>query len=108
MDSRTQARIPTDKSVAVTVLTAPEMLLEARVKDVSSLGMGIEAPQKVAAGAVVKIEAGDELFLGEVVHCRASEGGWLLGVRLTHVLSGLAALSRMAREFNAALHPASR
>lgn len=109
MERRQQLRVPSNKPVSVTVFTLPEVRLEATVKDVSALGMAIEAPQGVAPGSAVKIEAGDDLFLGEVVHCRALEhGGWFLGLRFTQVLSGLSALSGMVREFEAAMQPLPR
>lgn len=109
MERRQEFRVPTDKPVAVTLFTEPELRLQTRVRDVSPLGMAIEAPQRVAPGSAVKIEIGDDLFLGEVVHCRVlAPAGWLLGLRFTQVLSGLAALNLMVREFEEALAPQPR
>lgn len=112
MDARTHVRVPVSPGdatpVAITVLTGPELRLEGRVKDTSPHGLGIVSPQKVTPGSAVKVETNDNLFLGEVVHCSATDDGWFLGIRVTQVLSGLAALSSMVREFDAFLHPAAR
>ncbi len=108
MDTRKQVRVPADGITAVTVLGEPDIRLDGRVKDVSRQGMGIEVARKVPPGSAIKIETADDLFLGEVVHCRAVDDGWFLGIRISQVLSGLAALGSMVREFEAFLHPAGR
>jgi len=107
MESRREERVPANKSIVLTVLEEPEVRLPAVVKDASARGLGMIAAAPVRPGAAVKIEIADAIFLGEAVHCHGQEEGWLIGVRLHEVLSGLAALNRMAQEFEAFLHPAA-
>jgi hypothetical protein len=106
MEQRREHRVPLDQSVSLTVLGDPETRLTATIKNTSSRGLGLVSPESVACGAAVKIEIGDSIFLGEVMYCETLEGGNFLGIELTEVLSGLAALSRMAQHFTEELAPA--
>lgn len=108
MDNRREARIPRDKPVVLTILVEPERSLSARVRDTSPRGLGIESAESVPPGTPLQIEAEDDLYLGEVVHCRAMPHGWFLGVRFTEVLTGLGALANMVRTFDSYLYPAER
>jgi hypothetical protein len=105
MEQRREQRVPTDQPVSLTVLGDPETRLTAAVKNASGRGLGLISPESVPSGAAVKIEVGDSIFLGEAMYCRAMENGYYLGIELSEVLSGLAALSRMAQEFNDQLEP---
>jgi hypothetical protein len=107
MEQRRDPRVPIEKAVNVTVLGEPETRLTAVVKNTSGRGLGLISSATIAPGAAVKIEIGDAIFLGEAMYSKAlEEGGYFLGIELTQVLSGLAALSRMAEEFSAELEPA--
>jgi hypothetical protein len=99
MENRRNNRIPLERPIVLTVLGDPELRIEASVKNASPRGIGIVAQQPLAAGTAVKIEIGDSMFLGEIMYCRAGEDGFFTGIELTEVLTGLAALSRMAQEF---------
>lgn len=99
MEQRREYRVPIEQSVSLTVLGDPDKVLTATIKNVSGRGLGLVSPESVSSGAAVKIEIGDSIFLGEVMYCEALEGGSFLGIELTEVLSGLAALSRMAQKF---------
>ncbi len=105
MEHRTEQRVPTEQIVRITVLGDPEKRLTATVKNASARGLGLISLEPVKFGAAIKIEFGDSIFLGEAVYCAAVEGGYCLGIELTEVLSGLAALSRLAQEFNDELRP---
>jgi hypothetical protein len=105
MEQRREQRVPTDQPVSLTVLGDPEMRLTAVVKNASGRGLGLISPESVPSGAAVKIEVGDSIFLGEAMYCKAMENGYYLGIELSEVLSGLAALSRMAQEFNDQFDP---
>lgn len=108
MGTREEMRVAVDKPVVLTVLRDPELRLPGRVKDASPHGLGIYTGEPVPPGSPIKIEIGDALFLGEAVYCRALNPGCLIGVRFTQVLSGLAALGKMARDFDELLHTAPR
>jgi hypothetical protein len=106
MDSRRRAvRIPVDQPVELTILGEHEIQLSARIKDVSIRGVGILVPAPVEPGSAVEIATGDSVFLGEVVHCRAIEQGYFIGIELSQVLKGLAALCKMASAYERELHP---
>jgi hypothetical protein len=106
MEQRREHRVPIDKPVTVTVLGEPETRLIATVKNASGRGLGLISPQSITPGAAIKIEIGDSIFLGEAMYSKAlDEGGYFLGIELAEVLSGLAALSRMAEEFAAQMDP---
>jgi|HubBroStandDraft_1064217.scaffolds.fasta_scaffold77756_2 hypothetical protein len=107
MEQRREHRVPTDQPVSLTVLGDSETRLTATVKNATGRGLGLISPQSVADGAAVKIEIGDSIFLGEAMYCNATEDGYYLGIELTEVLSGLAALSRIAQAFNDQLEPAA-
>jgi hypothetical protein len=107
MEHRREHRVPTEQPVSLTVLGDPEKRLTATVKNASGRGLGLVSPEYVPPGAAVKIEIGDAIFLGEAMYCRATEDGYYVGIELTEVLSGLAALSRMAQAFNDRLEPAA-
>jgi hypothetical protein len=106
MEQRREHRVPIEQPVILTVLGDPETRFTATIKNSSSRGLGLVSPESVSSGAAVKIEIGDSIFLGEAMYCETLEGGYFIGVELTEVLSGLAALSRMAQTFNAELQPA--
>jgi PilZ domain len=103
---RRDARVPVNKPIVLTVLGEPEVRLPATVKDASPRGLGLQTAERVKPGAAVKIEIGDAIFLGEVIYCRDTEEGSFIGVQLSQVLTGLAALQKMVEEFEALLHPA--
>src|SRR5580700_11246764 len=96
MEQRREHRFPSEQPVSLTVLGDPETRLTAIVKNASGRGLGLISPESVPSGAAVKIEAGDCIFLGEAMYCKAMDDGYYLGIELTEVLSGLAALSHMA------------
>jgi hypothetical protein len=107
MEHRREQRVPIEQPVSLTVLGDPEKRLTATVKNASGRGLGLISPESVPSGAAVKIEIGDSIFLGEAMYCRVMEDSFYLGVELTEVLSGLAALSRMAQEFAEQLEPSA-
>jgi len=106
MEQRREHRVTTEQPIKVTVLGDPETHLTATVKNASGRGLGLISSESVASGAAMKIEIGDSIFLGETMYCKTlDDGHYFLGVELTEVLSGLAALSKMAEEFSAELQP---
>jgi hypothetical protein len=106
MEHRREPRVPFDRPVALTLLGDREIRLSASVKNASPRGIGVMTAQPLSPGAALKIEIGDSIFLGEVMYSRNAEGGYFSGIELTQVLTGLAALSRLAREFNDQLNAA--
>ncbi len=108
MENRREDRIPVDRPITLTVLGDPEIRLTASAKNASPRGIGVMTTETIKPGAAVKIEIGDSIFLGEALYCHATEGGYYVGIELTEVLSGLAALSKMAQVFQEQLQLLSR
>jgi hypothetical protein len=104
MENRRVDRVPVEKPIVLTILGDPEIRLVANVKNASPRGIGIVTSESLLTGAAVKIEIGDSIFLGEVMYCRPMDPGFFAGIELTQVLTGLAALSRLAQEFHEQLH----
>ena len=105
MEQRREHRVPTEQPIVLTVLGDLERRLTATIKNASGRGLGIISPEFVPLGAAVKLEIGDSIFLGESMYCKSMEDAYFLGIELTEVLCGLAALSRMSQEFSEQLDP---
>ena len=55
---------------------------------------------EVPTSTAIKIELDDAYVLGEVVYCREQpDGGWMIGVGLSQVLTGLSDLGRRLRSY---------
>ena len=100
MNQRFEPRLETDQSVWVTLFGEPDIRLPARVKNVSTRGIGLELEGPVAIGNPVKIELDDRLFLGEVIYCRQDEASFFVGVELEQALCGLNELARALGAFS--------
>jgi len=99
MNQRFEPRLETDQSVWITLFGEPDIRLPARVKNVSTRGIGLELEGPVAIGNPVKIELDDCLFLGEVIYCRQDEASFFVGVELEQALYGLSELARALGAF---------
>lgn len=93
MERRREPRFAMDQPVVVTLLDGREIRRRAQVTNASALGVGIEMRCPVAQGARVKIEFGEAVALGEVVHCREAAGAYYVGVRLEQALKSVADLA---------------
>jgi hypothetical protein len=94
MDKRREPRFKADQPVVVTVLSEPEIRLEARVVNTSGRGLGLVTPMPLPPGAAIRIEMDDSMVLGEAIYCRKDAGGHFIGIELDQVLVGLTELSR--------------
>lgn len=74
--------------------------------DMSLAGACFRVATEVAPGTLVRIESGDSLWLGEVVHCRAEADAFLIGTHFEHSVIGLGQLQRTLQRLDWA--PASR
>ena len=100
MNQRCEPRLEADQSVWITLFGEPDIRLPARVKNVSTRGIGLELEGPVAIGSPVKIELEDCLFLGEVIYCRQDEASFFVGVELEQALYGLTELARALGAFS--------
>jgi hypothetical protein len=99
MDKRRDPRFQADQPVVVTVLSDPQIRMDARVKDASGRGLGLVTPAPVVPGAAIRIELDDTIVLGEAIYCRDEPDGYFIGVELDQVLVGLTELSRNLAAF---------
>lgn len=67
------------------------------VVDLSSRGIGLTVPSPLPLGTPIKIEAHDELLLGEVCFCAPHDGVHRAGIAVKHRLAGLAQLHSLGR-----------
>jgi hypothetical protein len=94
MERRTEIRVAMGEPVTVVILGGKEARETAHVRQVSSAGLELVSDRMIPAGSAVKIEMDNSLALGEVIYCVAEGDHSLLGVKLEHVLNGLAELRR--------------
>jgi hypothetical protein len=98
LERREELRLSINVPVTVTVLGMhSDGIMKAQVLDASGKGMKVSVPLPIAAGAAVQVEAGDSLFLGEVCYSEPAEGGYIVGLTLSHSLNALAELDRLNR-----------
>jgi hypothetical protein len=93
MERRREPRFAMDQPVVVTVLDAREIRRGSQVVNASALGIGLEMRCPAEPGARVRIELGEAVLTGEVVHCREAAGAYYVGVRLNQALHSLADLA---------------
>src|SRR5665647_471090 len=70
MNQRRDPRFEINQSVWITLFGEPDIRLPARIKNVSSRGIGLDLQGPVAIGTALKFEVDDCLLLGEVIYCR--------------------------------------
>src|SRR5438270_9906732 len=99
MEQRREPRFTSDQPVVVTVLTQPELRLDARVRNASGRGLGLIAPLPVSPGAAIRIDLDDSIVLGEAVYCRSELDGHFIGIELDQMLVGLTELGRKLSGF---------
>ena len=93
MNRRKEQRIPANTPVMVTVLRIlGEPSMAGRVVNMSGSGLQLTLSLPIPGGALVKVESGEMLMLGEVVRCEPSASGYAIGVHLSHSLAALSDL----------------
>jgi hypothetical protein len=97
VDRRSEPRFDTEKSIVVTLLGAGGVTLPGVAIEISGSGMRLLLNRAIPVGAAVKAETEDSMMLGEVCYCEAQAIGFLVGLKLNQVLSGLGELARLNR-----------
>jgi len=72
-------------------------VLQGEVRNVSKGGTQLHLDQPLAIGSLLKVEYDNNLLLGEVIYCLQEKPVWVVGIRIEHLLSGLAALDEAMR-----------
>ncbi len=97
-DQRQTQRHQVSQSAIVSVLGTASQVLQGEIRNVSKGGTQLQLDQPLASGSLVKVEYNNSLLLGEVVYCQQEQAGWVVGLRIEHTLSGLAALAEAMRD----------
>jgi len=95
MDRRREVRVTADQMVRVTALGTYRRKMDGIAVDLSGRGLRVLLPDPVDLGDALKIELEDTLLLGEVCYCSPREYGYMVGIEVDQVLSGLADLARL-------------
>lgn len=99
MEQRREPRFEADQPVRLTVLGANGGLVQARVRNISGRGLGLETAGPIEPGAALKIEVADSIILAEAVFCRGDGDKFFVGVALEQVLTGLAELGKILQQY---------
>jgi len=96
MERRKESRAEVSQEVTVTVLGEYDAgPFRAETVEMSGSGMRILSPYPVAYQAVVKVQAGDLLLLGEVVRVEMCEQGYMVALKLEHAVNLMGDLYRL-------------
>jgi hypothetical protein len=93
LEQRQAHRPQFSQSAIVSALGTASQVFQGEIRNVSSGGTQLQIGQPVGPSSLLKIEYDNNLLLGEVVYCQRGEAGWIVGIRIEHVLSGLTALA---------------
>src|ERR1022692_2214498 len=87
-ERRSEPRIETNASVVITPLAAVATHLHGSVVDVSAGGVKVHLDASLKelprAGAIYRIQSGDDLMLCEVRYSKVAEPGADLGLKIIH------------------------
>jgi hypothetical protein len=97
LDQRQAQRHQLSQSAIVSVVGTASQVLQGEIRNVSKNGTQLKLHQSLRAASLLKIEYDNNLLLGEVVYCQQEQTGWVVGIRIEHVLSGLTALADAMR-----------
>lgn len=67
------------------------------VEDLSGRGARIRLPLPLKAGTLVQMETAEDLYLGEVCHCRREERGFVAGMEVDCVLHAAGSIRALMR-----------
>jgi hypothetical protein len=86
---RSEPRFPLNIPGEMVLLgSAGAQVTQGVIKDISHSGLGLRIPVPVEISALICIDTGELLIVGEARHCApADEGEYSIGVRLTDVFS---------------------
>lgn len=92
-ESRETARQP----AVLTVLGGEAQPIDVFIDNRSNSGVAIRTPKALPLSAPVRVDTGDHMLLGEVCHCAPSGDGFLVGLRVEHVVDHIQALIQLHR-----------
>jgi hypothetical protein len=98
MDRRRNERFEVDQEVSVTLLGDRELTMPGKLVNLSGRGLGLEVREPLAAGSAVKIDSGDNLFVGEVVYCKPSGARFQAGIELQEAIRNVSGLRELMEQ----------
>ena len=98
-ERRSDDRVDTYLPAVVSRCDSPDVRLEGRLINLSTIGTCVLLHAPIAPGTLVRIESGDMLLLAEVRHCSPEQDSYRLGLRVEHGLFDLTGLRECMREF---------
>ncbi|MDQ6663435.1 MAG: hypothetical protein M3Z23_03475 [Acidobacteriota bacterium] len=99
MNAPPSAGFGKDLPVVITGLGAVAITITGLIVEISGTSMTLQAARELSRGRLVRIEARDTLWLGEVSECVQEERFYRLDVKLAHALYGLEELVQLAARF---------
>ena len=84
--------------VSATVLGVKPFYFQTTIEDCNHFLIFL-SPNQIVAGAPVKLETKDRLWLGHVVECRPQSDRWRTVLRIEHSLVNLQELLKLAARF---------
>ena len=98
VERRSEHRLMTNLAAEVSLLGTEEAgAFPGTILNVSGRGLLLRIPRQTSCGAVLRIETGDTLLLGEVLRCEPSGDQWRVAVQTRHRLDGLTEIERLNR-----------
>lgn len=97
MEKRAEPRLSIRGAAMLTVLSGAGETCPAEMVNLSGRGMQILVGGPLPAGAPVRLDATDCMWLGEVCYCQPVQDGYVVGLRLDQFLSNLSSLERLTR-----------
>lgn len=82
--------------------------MDVTIENRSGSGLAIRAAVALPLSTPVRVDADDQMLLGEVCHCAATEGEFVIGLRVEHVVQHLRSLEQLSRALQEEATPRPR
>jgi hypothetical protein len=86
MNRRREHRFKIERAVQVTELEIPPTTISARLGNFSATGAALIVDRELVVGTALRIECGQTLLYGTVIHCTSRGGEYTVGVELEDAL----------------------
>lgn len=71
--------------------------VQALLEEISGRGARIRLPLPLRPGTLVQLETTEDLLLGEIIHCRGDQDGFVAGIEVDCVLQSAAGVRALMR-----------
>jgi hypothetical protein len=101
MEPTRSARLEPGQPIHLILLGCSEQRIDAGIQEVRGPQVTLQVRTALRHGQPVRLETGDNAFLGEIIWCHGGPETYVASVQIDQVLAGLEALGRMLTEFEA-------